>query len=539
MPRRKRNLRFVQPIRGPTVDAKVTVPVRRKEKDVQLNTPTSHKIGFPISAKPRFQFKKFKLGYTPINLTVFTAAFSGAVSGLAGSQRWLQDIVETDYAGFASISGAFAASFDEAWEVDPDTNPPNTLQVFVIEKTCKAVWESRGTEVNIQTLSISTFTELCKAIIALVLASDDYFVAQGITPDPWPSGSGTITEVAAGTGISVSTVGSVATVSNTGVLALTAGLNVSITGTAQNPVINSSGGAGGIVDSVTAGTGSITVTGSAANPLVNNTATTQTVAAGTGISVATVGTTTTVTNTGVLTVAAGTGSITVTGTAANPVINNTATTQTVAAGTGISVATVGTTTTVTNTGVLTVAAGTGSITVTGTAANPVINNTATTQTVAAGTGISVATVGTTTTVTNTGVLTVTAGTNVTITGTASNPVINASVPSGTSQTIRFAVTNTPATQNSVSSIPNGALILNNYFDVTTPFPGATVTIGNAGSPSFLQATTDNDPTTANTYQVGNQDLIWTGPATIQVAITGAPASGAGFVVVEYVATPLT
>jgi hypothetical protein len=128
--------------------------------------------------------------YTPINLTVYTAAYSGAVSGLVGSSRWLLDSTATDYTGFTHIAGAFAMSFDIAWEADPDTNPPDTLQVFVIEKTCKAVWEDRDTLANARNTNSSTFTAVSEAIIALILASETYFAGQGITPAPWPSGGG-------------------------------------------------------------------------------------------------------------------------------------------------------------------------------------------------------------------------------------------------------------------------------------------------------------------------------------------------------------
>jgi hypothetical protein len=134
--------------------------------------------------------KSRNVTYTPINLTVYTAAYSGAISGLVGSSRWLEDKAVADYAGFTQIAGAFATEFDTAWETNPDTNPPNTLQVFVIEKTCKAVWESRDTLANATTTNSSTFATICESVIALVLASENYFTEQGITPAVWPSGSG-------------------------------------------------------------------------------------------------------------------------------------------------------------------------------------------------------------------------------------------------------------------------------------------------------------------------------------------------------------
>jgi hypothetical protein len=192
--------------------------------------------------------------YTPVNLTVYTAAYSGAVSGLVGSSRWLLDSTIADYGGFTRIAGAFAMSFDLAWEADPDTNPPDTLQVFVIEKTCKAVWEDRDVLANSTTTNSSTFTAVSEAIIALILASEEYFAGQGITPAPWPSGgsggvtavlpgvgigitgpidtptvnNGGILAVDAGTGIGVSTVSGVATVSNDGVLAVDAGAGIAV-----------------------------------------------------------------------------------------------------------------------------------------------------------------------------------------------------------------------------------------------------------------------------------------------------------------------
>jgi len=130
------------------------------------------------------------MSYVPNDITVFTAAYSGIISGFAASGRWIEDAVPGDYAPYAMISGAFAISFDEAWEVSPDTTPPDTLEVLIIEKACKAVWENRFTEMTTETLTPSTFTQLCNSIIALIIAGEGYFTGQGITPNPWPSGSG-------------------------------------------------------------------------------------------------------------------------------------------------------------------------------------------------------------------------------------------------------------------------------------------------------------------------------------------------------------
>lgn len=103
------------------------------------------------------------------------------------------------------------------------------------------------------------------------------------------------------------------TSATSGVQSITAGTNISLTGTAQNPIINSTGG----VSSITAGT-NITIGGTASVPIINATGV-QSVSPGTGISVS--GTSAiTVGNTGVLSLTAGSG-VVLTGTAQNPIVS--------------------------------------------------------------------------------------------------------------------------------------------------------------------------------------------------------------------------
>jgi len=298
------------------------------------------------------------VSYTPNDLTVYSAAYSGAIAGFAASGRWIEDPIQNDYSGIALIVGAFAQEFDTQWAISPDTIPPNTLQVFIIEKACKGVWENRDAEVTSTTLNASEYTEVVLAIIALIKSSDAYVTAQGITPNPWPTsgGAGTVTSVSAGTGISITGSPTVnPTVNNTGVLTVTAGTNVTVTGTSQNPIINATGTLTGL----TAGT-AISITGEAPSPTVNNTGVTSLIA-GTGIGVSGATGAITVSNTGVLALTAGT-NITIGGTASNPVINSTAgggTLTGITAGTGISVTGGAPSPTVTNTGVTAITAGTG------------------------------------------------------------------------------------------------------------------------------------------------------------------------------------
>ncbi len=106
--------------------------------------------------------------------------------------------------------------------------------------------------------------------------------------------------------------------------------------------------------------------------------------------------------------------------------------------------------------------------------------------------------------------------------------------------IRFA-TALAATTDSVATIPANARVISAEFEVVTAYTAlATVSIGQAGSLSLLQATTDNNPQGAvgNIYGV-DQDTAWGGSAlAVRATIAGAPAVGAGVVIVRYVTPSL-
>lgn len=207
------------------------------------------------------------MAYSPHDKTVFEAAYSGILAGFAASGRWLQDETSGDYGNFAMISGAFTQEFDTRWAIDlPGSIPPNTLQVFLIEKCCKSVWENRFTQVTTETLTPSEYATVVESIIALIKAGDSYFTAQGITPDPWPTtGGGVVDSITAGPGISVTGTAPIPIVNNTGVLEILAGTGISVNVGTGDVTVSNTG-----VESVTAGT-NVTVTGTATNPIINAT----------------------------------------------------------------------------------------------------------------------------------------------------------------------------------------------------------------------------------------------------------------------------
>lgn len=103
---------------------------------------------------------------------------------------------------------------------------------------------------------------------------------------------------------------------------------------------------------------------------------------------------------------------------------------------------------------------------------------------------------------------------------------------GARRVMRFTVDNSAA-QNSVNEIPQNARVLECTFEVTTPYSGgATVSIGYTGAVAAFQATTDNLPQTAAAYVV-DQDTLVPSDQTVLVTVSGAPAAGAGVVIVEF------
>lgn len=105
---------------------------------------------------------------------------------------------------------------------------------------------------------------------------------------------------------------------------------------------------------------------------------------------------------------------------------------------------------------------------------------------------------------------------------------------GAVREIRYALTNANGAQDSATKIPANAFVMTATIEITTPYSGgATISLGQAGSVSLVQATTDNLATVAGSYQ-SMQDTAWGGTAlAVRATISGAPAAGAGFAIVQY------
>src|SRR5271157_570118 len=125
------------------------------------------------------------MSYTPINTKVFTAAYAGAIAGMAVS-GWITDPTSADYSNATIIAGAFAQSFDTIWN---DSAALNSLELAAITAIVQTDFNGRGPgPFNSPTYqSPHNWNSAAAACIALVLECDIYFAGQGITP-PTPGG---------------------------------------------------------------------------------------------------------------------------------------------------------------------------------------------------------------------------------------------------------------------------------------------------------------------------------------------------------------
>ena len=120
------------------------------------------------------------MAYTPINTAVYTAAFAGALAGMAVS-GWIIDSVKGNYTNVTVIAGTFAQAFDSAWN---NIAPLNILELTVITEIVQADFTNRGPgpASNGQLQTVSNWTLSANACVALVLQSDIFFATQGIIP---------------------------------------------------------------------------------------------------------------------------------------------------------------------------------------------------------------------------------------------------------------------------------------------------------------------------------------------------------------------
>lgn len=123
--------------------------------------------------------------YTPNNVDIYTAAYSGAIAGMGVSGRNPTNPDNASYQQLTELAGAFAEIVDTIWA----SASGNNLDIGVIQEACESVWQDRSPIQFLTTSTIDYITELANAVIAIVNESETYFAGQGITPNT-PGGGG-------------------------------------------------------------------------------------------------------------------------------------------------------------------------------------------------------------------------------------------------------------------------------------------------------------------------------------------------------------
>jgi hypothetical protein len=383
------------------------------------------------------------------NNNTFIGENSGTQVGAGSDNTFLGS-----YTGYAGLSGSvaisngagavrFFANSAGAWSLNGDAQFGQAGQVLASQGQSSPPQWVTPVSAPIQTVEDGPGISTSIDGTALTINNTGILSVTGFAPIVATNTNGNVSitapnvlsDVQAGTGISISGTGNSRTISNSGVVSLVNGTNTTVTQTTPGVwQVNATGGGGGTITSLVEGAGIDITNPLGPNPTIansgvltiqdgpnvvpdNNTGTVTLslqdivfdVTAGSGITVGGTAEHPTIANSGVISLQNGTGTTVqnVGGGVWQVNATGTAGVTKIIAGTNVSISPVS------GLGEVTISAagggGGGSITE-----------------IRAGTGITVNSgTGPITTVTNNGVLSLTAGTNVTIGGNANNPVINA------------------------------------------------------------------------------------------------------------------
>jgi len=103
--------------------------------------------------------------YIPINSTIYANAFSGALAGMALSDKTPISTDPAFYTEQTNIAAAFAQSLDTVTAVPPGPSPFVVGQL--IQSLCSSAWQERCPPSGATSLDPNTYTELSKVIQAV------------------------------------------------------------------------------------------------------------------------------------------------------------------------------------------------------------------------------------------------------------------------------------------------------------------------------------------------------------------------------------
>jgi hypothetical protein len=126
--------------------------------------------------------------YTPNQLDVYTAAYSGALAGMAiSTQSQPTNASVGSYAAVAAAVQAFAQQLDTDWTSTP-LGKPTVLEVETLFNASQIAWIDKGPTFVAPAFTPAAYDKTTKAIIALVEAADANFAVEGIVSPTWDAG---------------------------------------------------------------------------------------------------------------------------------------------------------------------------------------------------------------------------------------------------------------------------------------------------------------------------------------------------------------
>lgn len=124
--------------------------------------------------------------YTPNNVNVYTAAFTGCVGGMIANRR-ITNSQTVAYADVARVADAWAQAVDGLW-----VGTPTLLDIDNIAELSEAEFVLRFPNPKVEPASVipATYSPVALAVMAVMQAAQNRYAAEGITPPPLPGGTG-------------------------------------------------------------------------------------------------------------------------------------------------------------------------------------------------------------------------------------------------------------------------------------------------------------------------------------------------------------
>ena len=126
--------------------------------------------------------------YVPNNIAIFSAAYAGALMGIATGSATPVDPTPVDDSPAVLYGAAWAVAVDTAWVLDAT---PTDFEVFAIVSASSNFWAARSVFAPIGAAVLPATYEIpATGVCAEVLAGNDWLASQSIVSPPFGGGGG-------------------------------------------------------------------------------------------------------------------------------------------------------------------------------------------------------------------------------------------------------------------------------------------------------------------------------------------------------------